>query len=60
MDKTKLVKRPADVDIIDNELFQITEHTIIYNPVYKITFRNIKTDEEKIVSIDGVTAEIIE
>jgi hypothetical protein len=60
MAKTKLVKRPADVDIIDNELFQITEHTIIYNPIYKITFKNMKTNEEKIVSIDGVTAEIIE
>jgi hypothetical protein len=60
MAKTKLVKRPADMDVIDNELFQISEHTIIYNPVYRITFRNMKTDEEKNVSIDGVTAEIIE
>jgi hypothetical protein len=60
MAKTKLVNRPADVDIIDNETFQITEHTVIYNPVYKITFRNMKTKEEKNVNIDGVTAEIIE
>jgi hypothetical protein len=59
MTKIKLIKRPPDVGTIDNELFQVTEHAIIYNPIYKITFRNVKNNEEKTVSIDGVTAEII-
>ena len=59
MAKTKLIKRPPDVDTIENEIFQVTEHAIIYNPVYKITFRNNKNKEEKSVSIDGITAEII-
>ena len=57
--KTKLIKRPADVDTIDNESFQVTEHAIIYNPIYIITFRNMRNKEEKIVRIDGVTAEVI-
>ncbi len=57
--KSKLIKRPADMGPINNELFQVTEHAIIYSPVYKITFRNIKTKEEKTVNIDGITAEII-
>ena len=57
--KSKLVRRPADVDAINNELFQVTEHAIIYSPVYKITFKNMKNEEEKTVSIDGITAEII-
>jgi hypothetical protein len=59
MAKSKLIRRPADMGAINNELFQVTEHAIIYSPVYKITFRNIKTKEEKLVSIDGITAEII-
>jgi hypothetical protein len=59
MAKTKLIKRPSDVDTIDDELFQVTEYAIIYNPIYKITFRNLKNKKEKTVSIDGVTAEII-
>jgi peptide deformylase len=46
------------MDTIDNELFHVTEHAIIYNPVYKITFRNMKNNEETTVSIDGVTAEV--
>jgi len=59
MAKSKLIKRPPDVDIIDNEAFQVTEYAIIYNPIYKITFRNLKNKKEKTVSIDGVSAEII-
>jgi hypothetical protein len=57
--KTKLVKRPSDVDDIDTEMFEVSEHAIIYNPIYVITFRNIKTKEEKTVNIDGVTAEVV-
>jgi hypothetical protein len=59
MAKTKLVKRPSEVDSIENEEFQVTEHAVIYNPIYVITFRNIKNKEEKTVNIDGVTAEVI-
>ena len=60
MAKTKLVKRPSDIDTIDNEMFQVTEYATIYNPIYLITFRNMKNKEEKIVKIDGVTAEVIQ
>ena len=60
MAKTKLIKRPSNADTIDNESFQITEHAIIYNPIYIITFRNMRTKEEKTVRIDGVTAEVIQ
>lgn len=59
MAKSKIIQRPADVDDVDREMFQVTEYAIIYNPIYKITFRNEKTKEEKTVSIDGVSAEII-
>jgi len=57
--KNKIINRPGDVDTVEDELFQVTEYAIIYNPVYRITFRNTKTKEEKTVSVDGVTAEII-
>ena len=57
--KSKTIQRPKDVDDVDKEIFQITEYALIYNPIYKITFRNEKTKEEKTVSIDGVSAEVI-
>jgi len=57
--KSRIVKRPPDADRVENELFQISEHAVIYSPIYEITFRNMKTGEEKIVRVDGVTAKIL-
>ena len=57
--KSKIVKRPSDMAKIEEELFQVSEHTIIYSPIYAITFRNVGTGEEKLIKIDGVTAKII-
>lgn len=57
--KSRIVKRPPDADVIENEIFKISEHAVIYSPIYEITFKNVKTDEEKIIRIDGVTAKIV-
>ena len=59
MVKARIVKRPSDVARIENELFQISEHAVIYSPIYEITFRNVRTGEERLVKIDGVSAKII-
>jgi hypothetical protein len=57
--KSRIVKRPPDAESVENELFQVSEHAVIYSPIYEITFRNMKTGEEKVIKIDGVTAKII-
>ena len=57
--KARIIKRPPDADKIENELFQISEHAVIYSPIFEITFRNVKTGEEKSIRIDGVTAKIV-
>jgi len=57
--KSRIVKRPLDTDTVENEFFEISEHAVIYSPIYEITFRNMKTGEEKVIRIDGVTAKII-
>jgi len=57
--KSRIVKRPSNIGKIEDELFQVSEHAVIYSPIYEITFRNSKTGEEKLVKIDGVTAKII-
>ncbi|MFA5363707.1 MAG: hypothetical protein WC325_00815 [Candidatus Bathyarchaeia archaeon] len=57
--KARIVKRPLDASEIKDELFQVSEHAVIYSPVYEITFKNSKTGEERVVKIDGVTAKII-
>ena len=57
--KSRIVKRPSDMAKIEDELFQVSEHAMIYSPVYEIVFRNVGTGEEKLIKIDGVTAKII-
>ena len=57
--KSKIVSRPSDIAKIHNEIFQISEHAVIYSPIYEIVFRNIRTNEEKLIRIDGVTAKIL-
>lgn len=57
--KAKIVKRPSDLAKIEEELFQVVEQAVIYSPIYEIAFRNVRTGEEKLVKIDGVTAKII-
>jgi len=59
MVKARIVKRPSDVARIEDEMFQISEHAVIYSPIYEITFRNVRTGKERLVKIDGVSAKII-
>jgi hypothetical protein len=59
MVKARIVKRPSDIAKIEDEMFQISEHAVIYSPIYEITFRNVGTGEERLVKIDGVSAKII-
>ncbi|MDG6222610.1 MAG: hypothetical protein IAX21_05715 [Candidatus Bathyarchaeota archaeon] len=59
MVKARIVKRPENVGEIEDELFHVSEHAVVYSPFFVITFRNEKTAEEKIIKIDGVTAKVI-
>ena len=57
--KARIVKRPPEEGRVENEVFEVSEHAVIYSPIYEITFRNVKTGEEKVIKIDGVTAKIV-
>lgn len=59
MVKARIVKRPENIGEIEGELFQVSEHAVVYSPFFEITFRNEKTAEEKVIKIDGVTAKVI-
>jgi len=55
--KERIAKRPRDFCQILEEIFEITERTVIYCPRYELLFRWTKTGEEKILLLDAVTAE---
>lgn len=57
--RSKIVRRPSDVGRVVQELFEVSESTVIYTPVYQLAFKNVKTGEVKTLKIDGVTAKVI-
>jgi hypothetical protein len=57
--RSKLFRRPKNIKRIVHELFEIDERAVIYVPRYEVKFKNKKTDKEKSVIFDGVTAKRI-
>jgi hypothetical protein len=57
--RDRLVKRPRDVKRIVSEVFEVAERVVIYTPLFKIVYRNVKNGEEKALKFDGVTSERI-
>ncbi len=58
--RSKIIKRPENINRLVNELFEVNERAIIYTPRFKVLYRNVKTGEERTVEFDGVTAERIQ
>lgn len=57
--KRKIARRPASVAEIIREIFEITERTIVYYPMYELTFENAKNRKEARITIDGISGEIM-
>jgi len=58
--RSKILKRPKDINRLVNELFEVNERAVIYTPRFRVLYRNVKTGEEKTMEFDGVTAERIQ
>jgi hypothetical protein len=56
--RSKIVKRPKDSDAIIKEIFEITERLTIYNPIYELSFQNVKNGKEVTVLVDGITGKL--
>jgi len=57
--KTRIARRPACVGEIIREVFEITERTIVYSPMYQLTFENSKNQEGATIAVNGITGEIM-
>jgi hypothetical protein len=57
--RERISKRPKDMCRIVEEIFDVTERSVIYTPRYKLLFRNVKTGEERVLVLDGVTSKRI-
>jgi hypothetical protein len=56
--RSKIVKRPSDADTIVKEMFEITERLTVYNPIYELSFQNVKNAKEVTILIDGITGKL--
>ena len=54
--RERIATRPKDVNRIVEEVFEITDRSLIYTPRFKLRFKNMKTGEEKVMVLDGVTS----
>jgi hypothetical protein len=57
--RERIATRPKDVNRIVEEIFEITDRSLIYTPRFKLRFKNVKTGEEKVMVLDGVTSKRI-
>ena len=57
--RKRTVKRPPDIGRIAKEVFQVTEHAVVYTPIYEARCRHLKTGEIKIIPISGVTSKML-
>jgi len=53
--KSLLVQRPSNILSIHKELFNVFDRALIYKPMCKVTFKNIKTKKEATLLIDAIT-----
>jgi hypothetical protein len=58
--RSKIFKRPKNINRIVNELFEVNERAIIYTPRFRVLYTNVKTGEMKAIEFDGITAQRIQ
>lgn len=58
--RSKIFKRPKDLNRLVTELFEVNERAIIYTPRFRVLYTNSKKGEMKAVEFDGITAQRIQ
>jgi hypothetical protein len=58
--RSRILKRPKDINRLVKELFEVNERAIIYSPRFKVLYKNLRTGEERTAEFDGVTSERIQ
>jgi len=56
--QSRIANKPSDVEEVIREIFEVSERTLIYCPMYQLKFRNVKTRKKRIVKIDGITGKM--
>ena len=57
--RERVARRPAHIGRIAKEVFEVTEHAVVYTPIYEARCRHLKTGEIKIIPLSGVTSKML-
>lgn len=57
--RKRSTERPPNIGRIAKEVFKVTEHALVYTPIYEARCRRLKTGEIKIIPISGVTGKML-
>jgi hypothetical protein len=58
--RSRIFKRPKNINRLVTELFEVNERATIYTPRFRVLYTNLKTGEMKAVEFDGITAQRIQ
>jgi hypothetical protein len=56
---SRILSRTEDVERTQEEFFEVSDHTLVYVPIFLATYKREKTEIKKTISINGVTSEIL-
>jgi len=57
--RSRIAKRPSDAKEIVDKALEVSDHMLVYCPMYKLAFQNLRTGEEAVLEIDGITGKIL-
>ena len=58
--RSRVVDRPRNAVRTSSETFEVTERTVVYVPLYQITYKRLDGSEVRSLLVNGVTSELIE
>lgn len=56
--RQRVIRRPQDIERIVDEMFEVTELSAIYTPIYEAQLKQLKTGVIKVVQVSGITGKV--
>jgi hypothetical protein len=57
--RKKIAQRPTDISRIVTEQFEIDQRSVIYRPIYRVTYKCPKLGKEASLEFDGITSKMV-
>jgi hypothetical protein len=55
----EIAQRPEEVNRVISEVLKVDERSVIYIPMYKLTYRHVQSGKEASIEFNGITGQVI-